>query len=105
GAVDEGYQFAALPRGTPTYYDWNDVVLNGIGAAFGAVIVLMLNRSSDRRSVVSWRAMAPVGLVACATALLVSPPTLSAFFTMTPGGRRFHQLASWEALPVLLLLW
>jgi hypothetical protein len=104
GAIDEGYQFAALPRGTPAYYDWNDVVLNGIGAAFGAVIVLMLDRGNGRR-VVSWRAMVPIGATACLTALLLSPPTLSAFFTLTPGGRRFHQVPSWEALPTVLILW
>ena len=41
GAVDEGYQAVALPRGAPDYFDWNDVLLNGIGAAFGALIVVM----------------------------------------------------------------
>src|SRR4051812_8094181 len=35
GAVDELYQYLELPRGTPSYFDWNDVVLNAMGAAFG----------------------------------------------------------------------
>ena len=44
GALDEAYQFGVLPRDASAfYYDFNDVVLNTIGAAFGVVLVRCLD--------------------------------------------------------------
>ncbi len=39
GAIDEGYQFLVLAPRRPDYYDFNDVVINLVGAAAGLIIL------------------------------------------------------------------
>ena len=79
GAVDEGYQAVALPRGAPDYFDWNDVLLNGIGAAFGALIVVMTGfavmQNGRVPSVARWGGVA----LAIAIAFVTNPPVWSPF--------------------------
>lgn len=105
GAVDEAYQHAVLPRGTPAYLDANDIVLNAIGALLGVVLVLAWFGPADRGRVLSIRAavllLAPAALVAAATGPLVSRP----FWSTTPGGRHFHLLSAFEAVIALGLIW
>ena len=105
GAVDEGYQFVALPRGTPTYFDWNDVVLNAIGSAFGVMIAVMFARHGADETTVSRRRMIVVAVVGVVVALVLAPPALSPFFEVTAGGRRFHKMAAWESMAVISALW
>jgi hypothetical protein len=105
GAVDEGYQFLALPRGTPGYFDWNDVVLNAIGSAFGIVIAVMLVRRSSQGELLSRRRALLIACAAVAAAIILAPPILRPFFDVTPGGRRFHKMAGWEAMAVVAALW
>lgn len=38
--IDEGYQYWVLRRGWNSYYDFNDLVLNQVGIALGAALVL-----------------------------------------------------------------
>jgi hypothetical protein len=95
----------ALPRGTPTYYDWNDVVLNAIGASFGVLITLMLWNTARQRPLLPSRWMIVSGVVVVTAAILVAPASLVPFFTITPGGRRFHKVSAPEALAVTMLLW
>jgi hypothetical protein len=104
GAVDEGYQFVALPRGTPGYFDWNDVVLNAIGSEFGIVIAVIFVRRG-REELLSNRRALLIACVAIAAAVILAPPILRPFFDVTPGGRRFHRMAGWEALAVVAALW
>jgi len=104
GAVDEGYQFVALPRGTPGYFDWNDVVLNAIGSAFGIVIAVMFVRRS-REELLSRRRALLIACAAVAAVIILAPPILRPFFDVTPGGRRFHRMAGWEAMAVVAALW
>lgn len=101
GAVDEGYQAVALPRGAPGYFDWNDVVLNGIGAAFGVLLVLAFSRMGRRTEIRSAATRGAIVLAAVVIAALLSPPVWSPFLEATPGGRMFHRLAASEALVVL----
>jgi hypothetical protein len=106
GALDEGYQAVALPRGAPDYFDWNDVVLNGIGAARGALIVLAFIRTvvqtpSDRFWNTKWATLT-TGL---ALAAYLDPPVWSPFFEATPGGRLFHRLAASEAVFLLTVVY
>ena len=103
GGVDEIYQLAFLPRGRPTYFDWNDVVLNGIGAAFGCVAV---SRWSARaHGPVVPRGRAALALLAVAAALVAVFPPLPPYFATTPGGQRFLKLNPSEAVAVLIALW
>jgi hypothetical protein len=58
GGLDELWQWLLLRRAVPEYFDWNDVVLNGVGAAVGVLAVVRvrgLSRGAD--------AAAHVGLV------------------------------------------
>jgi hypothetical protein len=101
GALDEGYQAVALPRGAPDYFDWNDVVLNGIGAAFGVLFVLAFTRLNGRpisRSAgLRWAAVAAAFVIAA----ILDPPVWSPFFETTPGGRLFHRLTAAEGIVIL----
>ena len=40
GAVDEGYQYWILHRDWGIYFDFNDVVINALGAGLGVVFLL-----------------------------------------------------------------
>ena len=102
GLLDEAYQFLVLPRGTPEYLDWNDILLNAIGAAFGLVIVAALHRG--RGEVLKRNIAVALAVVALVLALLLGAPQ-APFFRETPGGRSFHLLSAFEAIVVLSLLW
>jgi hypothetical protein len=105
GGVDEGYEFVALPRGTPGYFDWNDVVLNAIGSAFGIVIAVMFARRSDAPELLSRRGTIIVVCAVAAAAAILAPPMVKPFFDVTPGGRRFHRMQAWEGVAVVSALW
>ena len=105
GALDEGYQFVALPRGTPGYFDWNDVVLNAIGSAFGIVIAVMFVRRCGAQELVSRRRALLIACAALGAAIVFAPPMVGPFFDVTPGGRRFHRMPAPEAIAVACALW
>jgi len=50
GAIDEMYQFYYLAPERTEYYDFNDVIINLIGAVFGLILIRSLNRPSYRYS-------------------------------------------------------
>lgn len=43
GALDEAYQYFYLSPNRTDYYDFNDVIINLIGAAFGLIVIKILN--------------------------------------------------------------
>ncbi len=43
GALDEAYQYFYLAPQRTDYYDFNDVIINLIGAAFGLIIIKIMN--------------------------------------------------------------
>jgi len=104
GAIDESYQFLFLPRARPPYFDWNDIVLNALGAGFGLVVMAARRRvpfaltfSATQIAVV----VAIAALVALAIAPLPGPPWL----TETPRHTWFRVLSPIEALVLLALVW
>ena len=105
GAADEGYQAVALPRGAPDYFDWNDVLLNGIGAAFGVLIALMAGSAAVQRGRLSSTARWTGVTLALAVAFVANPPVWSPFLEGTPGGRLFHRLSASEAMAVLAIVY
>ncbi|HYN06457.1 MAG TPA: hypothetical protein VES67_03610 [Vicinamibacterales bacterium] len=106
GALDEGYQAVALSRGAPDYFDWNDVVLNGIGAALGTLVVLAFIRAAGRHPTERfWNTKWATLTTGLALAAYFDPPVWSPFFEATPGGRLFHRLAASEALFVLTFVY
>jgi hypothetical protein len=104
GIVDEGYQFVAQTRGTPDYFDWNDVVLNAIGASLGVVVTLALTTAIPRVRLPA-RIAVVMAAALIALALVLDPPVLSPFFSFTPGGRAFHKVSATEAAVVVAALW
>jgi hypothetical protein len=105
GAIDEGYQARFLPRGAPDYFDWNDVVLNAIGAAVGVVIVVTFTRVARRQLRESAGMRVVIAAAAIVIALVLAPPVWSPFFEATPGGRFFHRLTASEAMVVLTVIY
>jgi hypothetical protein len=103
GGLDEIYQFACLPRGRPTYFDWNDVVLNGIGAAFGCIAVR--GWAAGALAPVLPRGRTAIALLVTAAVLVTVFPPLPPYFATTPGGQRFVKLNPSEAVALLIALW
>lgn len=97
GAADEAYQYWWLSREYPIYYDFNDVVLNMIGAGLGVLLVLTLApgaiaaRPSPARSSSRNRSRATFGAAAiiCAAglALAVGVAAWSGVLRMLPPQR------------------
>lgn len=105
GAIDEGYQARFLPRGAPDYFDWNDVVLNAIGAAAGVVIVVTFTKVARRPLRDSAGLRWAIAAAAVVIAFVLAPPVWSPFFEATPGGRLFHRLTASEAMVVLAVIY
>ncbi len=105
GAADEIWQWQTLSRAVPGYLDWNDVVLNAVGAALGVLVVVRMRRAPVAEPVLSATcvagALAVAGLVALASGPLVQRP----FYRLTPGGRWFHLLSPFEAVLCLAAIW
>ena len=116
GALDETYQWLVIYDWVPNVsFDWNDVVLNALGAAW-AVILARGGRGDgaspgERR----WqRALFGALLAAAVAALWVTPPRLTAvdhfpWRTPTLGramtGRSYHVMPASEGLATTALIW
>jgi hypothetical protein len=106
GVGDESYQYLVLRRGTPSYLDWNDIVLNAIGAAFGVALLCRYYGARRTAPLCSQRTMAILALVAVAAAAVVAPPRLVPFFEPPRIGiPRFHILAASEGVIIVSVLW
>jgi hypothetical protein len=116
GALDETYQWRVIYAGVPnTYFDWNDIVLNALGAAW-AVMLLRGGRvdeatPGERR--VQRAALAAL-VAGGAVALVLAPPHLTprdGFPYWGPALRRaltgfdYHVMPAAEGLGGLLLIW
>ena len=99
GAVDEAWQWQMLPRAQPGYFDWNDVVLNAIGAALGLIVVARLAGQPPSGR---WPLRPVVGFATTALLLAIAwgPFINTPFYRITPGGRWFHLLS-----PAGAVLW
>lgn len=103
GAVDEGYQWLFMPRGTFKYFDWNDVFLNAVGAAFGVVVLRLLSARTEA-PFISGRVVAAVLGVAWVATLLIAPPK-TPFFSVTNARIRYHVLSAFEGVLLIGLVW
>lgn len=104
GSVDELHQRLTMIRGTPDYFDWNDVVLNATGAAIG-LLLLMVTRRTRWTLTFSGRAMLSVVSIAAIAALVAAPPALQPYLTETPRHTWFRVASPVEAVVLLGLLW
>ncbi len=128
GFLDELYQYVILSPITSKYYDFNDVILDLIGAGF-ALIILKLFKYPDQKfewkygyksntfiGLVFFIAMFFIGYSTDVCAIvdqstdpafftLVKSPELS-FWTEPPGpSARFHVLRPLEGIITIVLLW
>jgi hypothetical protein len=106
GVGDEAYQYLVLRRGTPTYLDWNDIVFNAIGAAFGVVLWCRYLAEQRTSPLCSRRTMTIVVVAAVAAGSAIAPPHFVPFFEELPfGGPRFHILTASEGVLIVSGLW
>jgi len=104
GSVDELYQRLTMTRGTPDYFDWNDVVLNATGAALG-LLLMRAGRQPRWTLTFSRRATLSVVGVAAVAALVAAPPVLRPYLTETPRHTWFRIVSPLEAVVLLGMVW
>jgi VanZ like family len=85
GAADETWQWLTLPRAVPGYLDWNDIILNALGAALGVLMIVRSARACEAEPVWPWRRLAGIVPAAGVAALAAGPLVESPFYRMTPG--------------------
>jgi hypothetical protein len=103
GGLDEMHQWLFMHRGTFEYFDWNDVFLNAIGAAFGVIALRLMTQRPESPAVRARVCVSVLG-AGLAAALIVAPPALP-FFRVTPSGLRYHVLPASEGIALIGLVW
>src|SRR5262249_48030942 len=116
GVLDETYQWLVIYANVPgTYFDYNDIILNAIGAAW-VVVLVGAGRADDAapamrrwlRVVLGWRGSAS------ALALWLAPPRLVATdvfpywrlgLARALTGFDYHVMPASEGLASLLVIW
>lgn len=108
GVVDEVYQHLVIYRGVPhTYLDFNDMLLNAIGAAWA---VLLWPRPPDAvagqrgAQVGRWRLWAGAALTTWLLLLWVDPPAVNRLLSRAATGRSYRVLSASEAFAGFVLL-
>lgn len=128
GVVDEAYQFYYLSPERTNYYDFNDVVINLVGAAFGLIIIRSLARKTYKyqlsnfirsKHFIFFAALASGIVILFASGILVKdydPQNLYARYWLikeqVPGfwntswqfGFSFHVIQPWEGLGLVAVL-
>ncbi|MBX3025566.1 hypothetical protein KF840_11735 [bacterium] len=116
GALDETYQWRVIYAGVPnTYFDWNDIVLNALGAAWAVVLVRGgrpdTATAGERRA---QRLLLLALLIGLPLALALAPPALTpreGFPYWGPALRRaltgydYHVMPAAEGVGSLLAVW
>jgi hypothetical protein len=105
GAIDEIWQWQTLPRAVPGYLDWDDILLNALGAALGVLIVVRMRHAPVSEPVLPATSMGVALAVAGLIALLCGPVIQQPFYRLTPGGRWFHLLSPFEAVVCVAAVW
>lgn len=116
GVIDETYQFLVLYAGVlGTYFDYNDIVLNALGAAWAVVLASAVGLARQERRGHAWqRALRAALLAGFAVSLWLAPPRVAAtdrFPYWQPAVARaatgfdYHVMPASEGLAALLLMW
>ena len=115
GVLDESYQHLVIYAHLPTYYDYNDIVLNAIGAAWAAILVGAGGTGARRIRAPDWtRAGLAAAIAALGGSIWLAPPRLewSATFpywqpalVRAATGFDYHVMPASEGLAALLLIW
>jgi hypothetical protein len=109
GVIDETYQHLVIYAGrADTYLDFNDMVLNAIGATWIVLLVGVSRRPPPTAHANRLRRvwLPAVVLVAALLALLwLDPPTSSPLWRRAATGRYYRRLSGAEGFLATLLLW
>lgn len=116
GTIDETYQHLVIYAGVPdTYFDWNDIVLNALGAAWAVVLACGGRRDpATPRQRGLQAGLAGALLLGLVAAPWWAPPALvrvdhAPFWTPTLRraltGRDYHVMPATEGLAGLALVW
>jgi hypothetical protein len=104
GILDETYQqFVIYADRTDTYLDFNDMILNAIGAAW--IVVVFAPHAATRPGWLRWPYAMRWLLPITAAALLLAPPQLTPFLRPSAGFRLYRVIGLSEALAWGALLW
>lgn len=96
GVLDEVYQYLVVYAERPeAYLDFNDMLLNAIGAAWGVLVLLALGR---RRGPAAFCLPFAIGGLLLLPAAWIDPPRLDPLLTVARTGRPYRVLSLPEAL-------
>lgn len=104
GALDEGFQFVFLRRGRPEYFDWNDIVLNAIGASWGLALMAAGRHGRFSRTFATVE-VAVIVTIAVLVAIAIAPVYGSPWLTQTPRGQWFRMLSPAEGIVLIAVIW
>jgi hypothetical protein len=109
GVVDETYQHLVIYAGRPnTYLDFNDMVLNAIGASWLVLLVAAGTGSHTRTPQSARRAarrLVVVVAVAALALLWLDPPRFTPYLRRAATGRYYRVLSATEGVLAAALLW
>lgn len=123
GALDEAYQYFYLSPNDTGYYDFNDVVTNLLGAAFGLIFLRsfgIYNREEKPlRKTTGYKAVAVTAIIIASAFIFnflslypsvdtyfeVMKKPLDGFWHTVHPGITYHVLKPWEGLLFTGLLW
>lgn len=113
GVLDETYQWLVIYAGVPgTYFDYNDIILNALGAAW--VVALVGGRGAADLAPQWRRAVIGLLLLGLTVTLWLAPPrvvTTDVFPYLRPGVARaatgfdYHVMPASEGFAALLAIW
>lgn len=110
GVLDEVYQHLVIYAGVPgTYLDFNDMVLNAIGAAWPVVLVSLggISRAPGRTgNGAGWRVWVSLAILAGLPLLYwLDPPSLHPFVVQARTGRAYRVLTAVESVLAVAVVW
>ncbi|MGE0519940.1 MAG: hypothetical protein AB7P78_13180 [Candidatus Binatia bacterium] len=116
GVLDESYQRLVIYPLIPNpRFDWNDVVLNAIGAAWAVLLLACAAPAASKARPPHWRVpLMALAIGALAVALWTAPPRVRAMdgfpywlpsIDRAPTGRPYHVVPASEGIAALLALW
>ena len=111
GVVDEIYQYLVIYAGrSDVYFDYNDMILNAIGAAW-VVVLLSAGARAVPTGSVPGRSLMQKGMVGAGLLLALlgawwlQPPQLRPFLRVAATYREYHLLSLAEGLLTAIFIW
>ena len=121
GAIDEGYQYFHLSPERTMYFDFNDVILDVIGAGLGLTFMYLMGKTIQKSKKIfhaisfTFLILGLIGIILLATKVLSIGPSTEAtyllqkeipenFWSIDRGVRKFHIMSPLEGTVTLIVL-